>query len=290
MAGKRSYRPRRGGKKGRKPTVAAAKRVVAKAHKRAAKSNKDTFFLMAKTGAVLTPTQGITVSNYIYQHFPLLQNGSALAVTSIPEFNLYRLQYDQVRVNSVRVVVKPKANVLDAQNAQNDAAITLGGSGMCYTAIDRDGPAPSNIAAIERYPSFKKYSLLKGFSRTYSIKWDQQVWLDCQNIYAGSQDDVLRRFGCLGGITIYAQDILEDAAELLNEPWADVEVYYTCVFRGKTSASITTNDDGSVTLVPQENFTPLPFSPLGVGTHSGVVTAINNAGAEITMSDRQDHT
>lgn len=285
MAGKKFMR-----KMARKrPALKAAKKVVSKAHKRAAKSNKDTFFLMAKTGTTLIPTQGITVSNYVYQHFPLLQQGAPLAVTGIPEFNLYRLQYDQVRINSVKVVVKPKANVLDMFNAQSDNVANLGGTGMIYTAVDRDGPGPSNIAALERYPSFKKYSLLKGFTRQYSIRWDQSFWLDCQNIYAGSEDDVLRRMGCLGGVTIYAENILEDVGEIINEPWADVEVYYGCVFRGKTSASLNLNDDGSVTITPQENFVPLPFSPLGVGTHSGVVTTLDNSGNLVTISDRQDH-
>lgn len=276
----------------KKPSLRKAKQVVGKAHKRAAKKNMDTFYLKAKVNATLIPTQGLKVANYFYRHFPLFDSTDPLNVTQIPEFNLYRIQYDKVRVNRVTIKVTPKANVLDQVAAQNDGAVNVSGSGMVYHAIDRDGPAPSNIAAIERYPSMRKTSVLKPFTRSYSITYDKMVWLDCQGIYATTQNDTMQRWGMFGGVTVYAENFLEETTEIFNEPWADVEVSYDCVFQGKTSASLTVGEDGSVTLTPQELFTPLVQSSLGVGTHggpSGLVNVVDNDGVSGTISDRQDH-
>jgi len=283
----------RGKRSTKKVSLAKAKRVVGKAHKRAAKTNKDTFFLKAKVSAVLTPGQGSVVSNYIYRHFPLMDPTGPTSISQIPEFNLYRIQYDQVRINRVTIVVTPKANVLDQGVAQADGVLQVAGNGMIYSAIDRDGPAPSNPTAIERYPSMRKHSVLKKIKRSYSIKWNGADWLDCQNIYATAPEDTLRRWGAFGGVTLYGENFLEEIGETVNEPWADVEIYYDCVFRGKTSASLSVGVDGSVTLTPQEVFTPLSFSPLGVGTYTLHASAesqtIDNTGATVTMSDRQDH-
>lgn len=282
---------RRYGKKYTKPSMKKAKQMVTKQHKTKAKKNMDTFFLRAKVNTTITPSQGAVVANYIYQHFSLMDQTGPLSVTNIPEFNLYRIQYDKVRINSVHVVVTPKANTFDAAIAQNDD-LNVSGSGVIHTAIDRDGPAPSNVAAIERYPSYKKYDIKKKFSRMYSIRWGTNEWLDCQNIYATAPEDTLRRWGAFGGVTIYAENLPEDLFELINEPTHHVEVYYNCVFQGKTSASLSVGDDGSVTLTPHENFAPLPFSALGTGTQGGPtgrVVTYDNSGNEVIMRDRQDH-
>lgn len=285
MPPKKTRAPRRPRKMG----VKKARKIVTKERKTKAKKNMDTFFLRAKTQTTLKPVQGGAVANYVYQHFPLMDATSPIAVTQIPEFNLYRVQYDKVRINSIHVVVTPKANVLDQAIGQADAQYNVTGSGVVHTCVDRDGPAPSNVAAIERYPSYKKFSVMKKFARQYSIKWPINEWLDCQNIYASD----LSLKGCKGGITIYGENFLEDNYELLNEPWAQVEVYYNVVFQGKTSASLSVDaTTGAVTLTPHEVFTNLPYSGLGTGTQttlSGSVVTYDNSGNQITISDRGDH-
>jgi ACT domain-containing protein len=47
-----------------------------------------------------------------------------------------------------------------------------------------------------------------------------------------------KELGLTGGVTIYAENILEDNFEILNEPWATVVVEHNIVFQGKTSNSL----------------------------------------------------
>lgn len=274
------------GKRMTKKVLQKAKRVIAKQTKSKAKKNMDTFFFQAKCSTTLIPSQGALVSNYVYRQFALMDSTSSTGVTQIPEFKLYASLYDQVRINSVHVRFIPKANVLDAWNAQADDAVNVSGSGMYYTAIDRDGPAPSNVSAILRYPSVRKTSVLKKSSRQYSIKWPTGLWLDCQNIF--SEQDVLQRQGCFGGITIYAESLLEDNLEVFNEPFCDVEISYNCVFRGKTSASIGFTESGALTITPHDSIVNLEQTPLGVGGRERNVVALED-GTLVSTSDRGDH-
>jgi len=216
----------------RKPTLAKAKSMVTKSHKKAAKKNMDTFFLKTKSLFNVTPSQGLTTSNYIYSVVGMDPSGINAAYIGNAEFELYRLQYDKFRVNSVTYRCTPKANVLDATNAQKDSDFTLTGDGLCHTCIDRDGPAPSSMAAISRYPSYKSFSLQKKWSRTYSIKYPTGIWIDCQT---PSSFSMIRELGLSGGITIYAENLPEDVSEITNEPWAEVTVEFNIVFQGKQS-------------------------------------------------------
>ena len=232
MAGKRGFR------KARKPTLKKAKRMVTKNHKAKAKKNMDTFFLKTKVLQNVTPSQGVTTSNYIYY-----SQGLDPGIGTYPgvylqnaEFQLYRLQYDKFRVNSVKITVTPKANVLDQANAaNNDSLFNLTGDGLVHTCIDRDSQAPSSVAIVSRYPSYRKYSILKPFSRSYSIKYPTGVWLDCQ---APLNFTMAREIGLLGSVNLYAENILEDNAELFNEPWAQIMVEHNIVFQGKSSNSL----------------------------------------------------
>lgn len=228
----KSRAPRRG----RKPSLKKAAAVVSKNRVKKAKQNMDTFFLKTKTLLTLTPAQGVSVSNYIYGGFVMNPGAGTNFYTNNAEFNLYKLQYDKFRVNSVKLIVRPKANVLDQTNAQNDSNFTLTGDGMIHTCIDRDGLAPSSISVISRYPSYKKYRVDKPFSRSYAIKYPTGVWLDCDDPATFSMS---KELGLTGGITIYAEDLLEDSREVFNEPWAEVEVQYNIVFQGKTSNKLT---------------------------------------------------
>ena len=152
------------GGKGKKPSMAKAKSMVGKQHKAKAKKNMDTFFFKSKVTAAITPTQGVTVANYIYNTFTLDPAGNGSAYTNNAEFQLYRSMYDKFRVNSVKVTFTPKANVLDQVNNNNDATLNTTGDGMVHHVVDRDSVAPSNIARLTRYPSYRKTSVLKSFT------------------------------------------------------------------------------------------------------------------------------
>lgn len=223
-----------------KPTMKKAQAMVTNNRKKKAKKNMDTFFLKTKVVQTITPIQGATVSNYVYFSESLAPspaiNPYPGAYTQNAEFLLYKLQYDKFRVNSVKITVTPKANVLDQAVAQNDGNFNVTGDGLIHTCLDRDSNAPSSKAVISRYPSYKKYSVLKPFSRSYSIKYPMGVWLDCQSPGTFS---VAQELGLGGSITLYAENLLEDNYEAFNEPWATVLIEHNIVFQGKTSNSLT---------------------------------------------------
>jgi len=227
----------------KKPTMAKAKKMITKSNKAKAKKNMDTFFLRCRNVITLTPSQGGTVSNYVFQTFSMDPTGvGSLTYVDNAEFNLWKLQYDKFRVNSVTIKVTPKANVLDMANAQNDGSYNTTGDGLWHTCIDRDGKAVSSKSVISRYPSYRKYSVLKGFARTYSIKYPTGIWADCQS--PGSFP-LAKELGLSGTINMYAENILEDNYEIVNEPVCTVEVYYNIVFQGKVSTTLSGIYDAS---------------------------------------------
>lgn len=228
--------PPRKTRKARKPSMAKAKKMVTKQRKTKAKKNLDTFFFKSKVTATITPQQGALVANYIYNSFTLDPTGASAAFMSNAEFNLYRGLYDKFRVNSVKVTFIPKANVLDQVNNNNDTQLNTTGDGKIHHCIDRDGVAPSSISRISRYPSYKNTSVLKKFSRIYSVKYPMGIWIDCD---APAGFTMSRELGLTGGVTIYAENILEDSGEVYNEPWASVLVEHNIVFQGKTSGVLT---------------------------------------------------
>jgi len=212
--------------------MAKAKKMVTKQRAQKAKKNMDTFFFKSKVTATITPQQGGLVANYIYNTFTLDPAGNAAAYINNAEFNLYRGLYDKFRVNSVKVTFIPKANVLDQLNNNNDTQLNTTGDGKIHHCVDRDGLAPSSISRISRYPSYRYTSVLKKFSRVYSVKYPMGIWIDCDAPGAFSMS---KELGLTGGVTIYAENILEDSGEVFNEPWASVLVEHNIVFQGKTS-------------------------------------------------------
>lgn len=219
-----------------------AKAMVTKEHKAKAKKNMDTFFFKSKVTATITPQQGALVANYIYNSFTLDPTGAAAAYMSNAEFSLYRGLYDKFRVNSVKVTFIPKANVLDQANNNNDTSLNTTGDGKIHSCVDRDGIAPSSISRISRYPSYRTNSVLKKFSRVYSVKYPTGVWIDCDS---PSTFSMTKELGLSGGVTIYAENILEDSGEVYNEPWASVLVEHNIVFQGKVSGVLSAVYDQS---------------------------------------------
>jgi len=221
----------------------------AKSKRRANNQNKDILPRKFVSEFTLIPAQGITVSNFVYWTQPIWNSANLMDITQNKEFLLHTLQYDRWRINSITLSVRPKANVLDQVNAQNDN-LTLSGDGYMHTVIDRDGNAPPMIAPLVRYTSYKKYSILKPFSRTYSVKYPQDTWLDCQKLQTNDNNfDLRNQIGLAGTITLYAENILEDWLEVLNEPYAILTITYNVAFQGKTQANLNVAVDASGNVV-----------------------------------------
>lgn len=241
----------KGGKRGGKKMM----RRKTKASK--AKVNRDVLTRKFITEFNFVPQQGVTVANYLYWTQPIWNSANLIDVTQNKEFMLHALQYDRWRIHSVTLSVKPKANVLDQYNAQNDNAANLVGDGRIHTIIDRDGNGPQSIQQMTRYSSYKSYSVLKPFSRTYTVKYPGDFWLDCQKLQ--TQDapfDIRNSLGLGGTITVYAENFLEDNYEAWNEPYATVIVSYNVSFQGKTQANLTVTRDPETGLPVSATLTP----------------------------------
>lgn len=221
--------------------------------------NEDTYSLICRSKATSIPIQGGLVSNYVYIFGKLIDVNAAIGVLNNAEYKLYSTMYDQVRINKLVLKVKPKPNVLDIVNNQNDSFNQVGDN-MIHTVIDRNGEARMSTEVFARYSSYKKYSCEKDFTRSYSITYPDGVWLDCR--YETLDTTLLQRLGALGGIFVYAENLLEDLGELYNEPWAAVEWEYHCVFRGKNIATLTFAENGTVSLSPPELMAAPVGSPL----------------------------
>lgn len=239
-------KPRRMRRKGPSKRVKAAK-------------NQDTFSLICRTTATSTPVQGGLVSNYVYIASQLINTSSGTSVLNNAEYKLFNTIYDQVRINKVVCKIKPKANLLSQDQAQNDNLNNVG-DGIVHTVIDRNSIPAADSELFKKYSSYKKYSVLKPFTRSYSVKYPDSVWLDCRAEVTDTT--LLRRLGLLGGVFIYAENLLEDLGELFNEPWASVEWEYHCVFRGKGSPTLTFAPDGTVSMTPPELLPAAVPSPL----------------------------
>lgn len=262
-----------------------AKRMLANKKKRAARTGGDTFFLRAKTTGTIVPTQGVTVSNYISSFWKLIDTSSVVGVTQNSEFGLYAQLYDRVRINRMTIRITPKANVLDQQHAQDEGQLNVSGDGMVHTIVSRDDDSYStSIARLQRVTSYKRFSVLKPFTRTYGITYPKGIWLDCQNVDANQA--MLTQLGASGGVGLYAENILEENFELFNEPWAALEITYDCVFQGKTGSALTLTDDGKI-CVSKPVFENYPQSKVYAisGTFNDTrVTGFDVSGALVEVS------
>lgn len=282
-ARRRTYR-----KRSTRPTVRKAKQIVTKIRKAKAKRNQDTFFLKARVTGMCVPAQGVTVANYISSFWKLLDSGSAVGVTNNAEFRLFSNMYDRVRVNSIKVHWTPKANVNTAFDNQDDAVKTNNGDGMVHTCVLRgqDGFQQS-ISRLSRLPSYKPFSLLKKWSRSYSVKYPMGVWLDCQNIY--SDQTLLERLGLSGGIGIYGENLLEDSGETYNEPVASVVIEYNCVFQGKIMSNLSFNDETEEMCIAKP--VPTPYTPTDLVALQGTTIydgRFDKDGAVVPVDDGGD--
>lgn len=274
-----------------KKALSKAKRQLANKKKRNAKKNADTFFLRTRVLGSVIPTQGVTVANYISCFWKLLDSSSVVGVTQSSEFGLFKNIYDRVRINRIKVKITPKANVLDQRNAQDEGALNVSGDGKVHTVVLRDDDGYSaSVTRLMRQPSYRGYSVLKGFTRSYSIKYPTGVWLDCQNIY--SDDTLLQRMGAYGGIALYAENILEENLEIFNEPWAQVELTYDCVFQGKVVGALSLDDSGRVVVAPPapNAVDPSPIVAISGTFNDTRVTGFDASGNIIEVSKNDEST
>lgn len=264
-------------KNSKKPSFIKTKKVMRKVNRWRKKRNMDTFPLTCRVSAQIVPIQGITVSNYFYTTSPLLNATASTGIVQSAEFKLYQQLYDQVRINSVSIRVVPKANMLSQDQAQNDSSLNVSGDGLVHTLIDRDSDGVAlSIPIWKRYPSYRSYSVLKPFRRSYSVKYPRGVWLDTQNIFEDTS--LLKRLGLTGGIYMYAENLLEDKGELFNEPFATIEYTYNCVFMGRAATSTSVASDGSVTVKALEGSDIAPTPLVGIkGTIADTAVVQNDA-------------
>ena len=219
---------------------------------RALKANKDTFNTKVISEFVAIPGQGGLVANYYYWTQPMWNNANQVDITKNSMFLFYCMQYDRWRINSITIKCKPKANVMDATLAQQDGNYNLVGDGLVHTVIDRDGNAPQNVSALSRYSSYKAFSVLKPWSRTMSVKYPKDTWLDCQKLQTNDNAfDLRNNIGLAGTITVYAENFIEDNYEIFNEPWATFIVEYNVSFQGRTGSAVavSVDEDGNPTQI-----------------------------------------
>lgn len=253
-----------GTKKVSKRAFRKAKKAIGNKKKAMAKKNMDTFFLRIRNTSTLTPTQGVSTPNYIYQFYTPSTATGISDFAKNADFQLYQKLYDRFRINRMNVKMIPKANVLDFVQGQNNGINQIGDM-VIHTAQDRDGIAPSSIGSLTRYASYKQYSALKVFNRSYKVTYPKGMWLDCQNISASG--DRLQDQGLYGGITIYGESFPEALGDVFNDPVYSVEVTYDIVFCGRTSAKLGAVRDllGNVIgveVVGPELLVNLPQSPI----------------------------
>lgn len=214
-----------------------------------ARKNEDTFSLVCRSTATSVPVQGGSVANYVYIAAQLINPTSPNSVLNNAEYRLFNTIYDQVRINKVVLKITPKANFLSQDQAQNDA-LNVYGDGLVHHVVDRNSIPAANTDVFKKYSSYSKTSVLKPMTRSYSVKYPDGVWLDCRSETV--DETLLRRLGLLGGVFVYAENLLEDYLEVFNEPWAGIEWEYHCVFRGKGVPQLTFDNDGTITMTPPE--------------------------------------
>lgn len=234
----------------RKPR-APRKKKVARARRALKINNLEIVHQTIKTNSVVNPSQGTAISNYVYwmnSASPYLSGGQSVSNSLIqtPEFALYRQMYDQFRVHSVNIKVIPRANFTEQNALVALSANTTLGRNVFYSVEDRDGIAPSSIAALKKYSSVKTHRCDKSMSRTYNVKYSGDGWFDCQK--PQFQMEIQTNLGLDGGITFYGESLMETLNQQTNPIWADMEVTYQLSFRGKALVSIVVGKDGEVTM------------------------------------------
>lgn len=255
--------PRRVRKTSRRVSFKKAQRKVERAQRKKAKSNKDTHSLKLVREFLVPAAPGTVsgVTNYVGTYQPLaIADGSPGSVWTWPEFQLYKQMYDRVRINSVNLQWIPKANVFDAETAMGSTTIEVNGDMNFHTVIDQDSRAPTNIPSLQRYSSYKKFHMLRKWSRTMRMTYPKNYWINCQN--GLSDTNTLQSIGGCSYITAYAENL---PLPLQNPVYNDVgtfKITFNVVFQGKIIPAVSVNDDGGVTIYSTHQVYSAPPSEL----------------------------
>lgn len=255
--------------------------------KRAAMNNNDVHRAVIQVSGWSRPQQGISVSNYVYWYASpnptlSLTPTPILPLFNVNEFTLNRNMYDQFRIKGVSIRVVPKYKTLEAAQALASEGTALKmGTGVVYTVEDRDGIAPSNIAALKRYASVKTHSIFKTINRYYKVNYNKSnTWFDCQD--PAGLLDIQRSLGLAGGITLYGESLPEYDGTIINEPWYDLEFKYYCEFKGKAQLSLSVDQDTGAVTVAKDSPSYAETTVCGVRTDSNPSSgAVDLSGALI---------
>jgi len=225
----RSKTSKRG--KGRKGRKGIKNRLSSKAYM----TGTDSINKKIYVSSTVAPTQGITVSNYVYNFFALMDQNAGIPtlLSNAAEFRLNCALYDRFRVRGITVTYQPHANTQDNALNQNDT-YNYKGDGLMHSVVDRNSaPNAGSLDTFARYGSHKAVSLLKKQSRSYWVKYPTNVWFNCANPPQPSYITQYGGWGLTGGVAWYAEELLEDTAELYNETIGVYKIIYHVEFSGK---------------------------------------------------------
>lgn len=181
------------------------------------------------------------------------------------DFQSQKALYDEVCIKSFTVKFNPivtMSNLYDqgfaltpTQQARLQPNI--------YTWFDRDSSPltavnDQYVNKLAQYDSFKQFNCYKKWSRTINLK---PMWLSCDKVAGGSHlTDVttvpMTQAGLLGNFGIYGQNLPWATIGSSNESYAQVEIHWKFLFRGKRALNISVTD-GVVTLTPADKFAPI---------------------------------
>lgn len=243
-------RPRRMFRK-KRVGLKRAQRVVERVQRRKMRSGGDTHSLKVTQtfDAPLAPGSSNPASactNYIgiWQPLALFDSTNPACAWMFPEFDLYTNLYDRVRINSVTVEWIPKANIYDVLNALNDTTVTTTGDLMFHTVIDKDSKGPLNVKSLQRYGSYKRFSVKKYWKRTMRMTYPKSYWIN--TIGPNSDANTLQSIGGCSYMTVYTENLPSNVTNPTYNNFGTFKITYNVVFQGKYAASITAQDDGSV--------------------------------------------
>lgn len=229
-------KPKRPARRLRRRPLRRSKGIKNHLSKRNYLTGTDSINKKFNVSTIVAPTQGTTVTNYLYQFFSLYDNNAGIPtlLTNNGEFQVNCLMYDRFRVRGVTVTFVPHANTLDQSQNQNDALNYLG-DGMLHSIVDRNSvPNSGDMGTFMRYGSHRAISLRKKQSRSYFVNYPTNVWFNCLNPPNGSYITQYGGWGLTGGVGWYAENLMEDVAELWNEPIGVFNITYHVQFSGKS--------------------------------------------------------
>lgn len=253
MAMGKKYRKKTGRKTGRKGRARRANLI----------GDRTNIRRQIKVAGFLTPTQGVSVSNYLYAYLsPRHDPAGVVTAPQLPEFGLWSKMYDRFRINSCSIKIIPRSSVNLVANTIDESQNN--GLGVYYVAMDRDGQCPSNVQAIKRYRGCKVFKTTSGCYMKYKVKYASNTWFDTSDPNQSNQQGLVETLGLQGGITIYGENFPEPSGNIFNRVWADYEVVFDVSFNTYNPRNISFAEGNTILLsnaddVPNKEFSGSDF-------------------------------